>query len=520
MGYIFSFFVLVVLILSIILTYFSINIKKNAMETIKDMGIGINLGNTFECHSETEQINSPDEQITFWGNPKPTKVMFSNIKKNGFKTVRFPVTWMYFIDNNGKVNPEWMSRVKEVVNWITKNKMYCILDIHHDGAPNYWLSQGLKVKDKYINLWSQIAEEFKNYNEYLIFESMNEVEYRNNDGSYEYLVLLSLTQAFIDTVRNSGGKNGDRLLIIAGANGLMELTCTSEYKLPIDPSNKIAVSMHYYNPTQFCLELDDDPWKWLDDNGKIQIVEPMTTWGEEGDYNDMISNFETIKKFYLDKGIPVVINEIGVLTEQKKEKKSIREYLYSQYSMISDYKGIMGCLWDTSKKTAGNMNFYNRETNSWYDPKIKDILFNIKKGKYVKPTQYYIISPFKTVYEANPDGHFNINIGKIKVIKVIFNASIIGTSRFNVGFGIAFNDKNNIWTGIPVSGGDGEKDKENTYTYTIDVSQKDCNTFIQVQKWWGHEFIVINYLTIEFEEAVISIDYNPYKNAISNAISD
>ena len=519
MWYLFSICVLIVLILSIILTYLSINIKKNAMETIKDMGFGINLGNTFECYNNSKKINTPDEQITLWGNSKPTKVMFSNIKKNGFKTVRFPVTWMYFIGNDGKVNPEWMFRVKEVVNWITKNKMYCILNIHHDGAPKNWLSQGLKVKEKYINLWSQIAEEFKKYNEYLIFESMNEVEYLNND-KYDYLVLLSMTQAFVDTVRNSGGKNGDRLLIIAGAKGEMDYTCSKDYKLPIDPSNKIAVSMHYYYPTQFCIELDDNPWTWQDEYNVTQIVEPMKTWGEEGDYNDMISNFETIKKFYLNKGIPVVFNEIGVLTEQKKEKKSIREYLYSQFSMISEYEGIMPCLWDTSKKTAGNMNFYNRETNKWYDPKIRDNLLDIKKGKYVKPTQYYIISPFKTVFEPNPDDNFNINIGRIKVIKVIFNAFIIGAHPSTVGFGIATDDKNGKWTGISISGDLGKKDKENTYTYTVDVSKNDCNTYIQVQKWWGKEFITINYLTIEFEESVISIDYKPYKNAISNAILD
>ena len=81
MCYIFSFFVLIVLALSVILTYLSINIKKNAMETIKDMGYGINLGNTFDCYSETEQIKTPDEQITFWGNAKPTKAMLANIKK-------------------------------------------------------------------------------------------------------------------------------------------------------------------------------------------------------------------------------------------------------------------------------------------------------------------------------------------------------------------------------------------------------------------------------------------------------
>jgi hypothetical protein len=324
----------------------------------------------------------------------------------------------------------------------------------------------------------------------------------------------------VDTVRNSGGKNGDRLLIIAGANGLMDNTCTSEYKLPIDPSNKIAVSMHFYYPTQFCLEEDDNPWTWKDDNGDIQIVQPMTTWGAEGDYNDMVTNFETIKKFFLNKGIPVILNEIGVLTEQKKEKKSIREYFYIQFSMIFEYEGLMGCLWDTSKKTAGNMNFYNRETNKWYDPKIRDILLDIKKGKYIKPTQFYTISPFKTVYEANPDGNYNINIGRIKVLKVIFNVSVVRTSPSNVGFGIATNNKNGDWTGDSVWGGLGKKDKENTLTFTIDVSKRDCNSYIQLQIWWGGEFITIHYLTIELEEPVVSVNYRNYKKAISSVNLD
>ena len=517
MWYIFSFFLLIVLILSIILTYFSFHLKKTAMETIKDMGFGINLGNSFDCFSDIEEIKTPDEQITFWGNAKPTKVMISNIKKIGFKTIRFPITWMHFIDDNGNVKSEWMSKVKEVVNWIIKNKIYCIINIHHDGDKGFWLSQGLKVKDKYINIWSQIAEEFKNYNEYLIFESMNEVEYLDND-KYNYLELLSMTQAFVDTIRNSGGKNGDRLLIISGANGEIDYTCSSDYKLPIDPSNKIAVSMHYYAPPQFCLELDDDPWTWVDENNITQIVQPMTTWGEEGDYNDMISNFENIRKFFVDKGIPVVLGEIGIQTEQKKEKLSIREYLYSHFSMISELEGIMTCLWDTSKE--GSMKYYNRETDKWYDEKIRDNLLDILKGNYIKLSQYFITSSFKTVYEPNPDGNYNINIGRVKVVKVIFSATIAGASPMSVGFGLATNDKNGAWSGISIWGGIGEKEKGDTYIFTIDYRETDSNSYVQLQKWWGQEFISVNYLTIELERAVTNIDYNPYKTAISSKLLD
>ena len=126
------------------------------------MGIGYNLGNLFNCfNSSLGQIKNPDYQITLCGNSIPTKKMISSIKKYGFKTIRFPVTWMHFMDDSGKINSLWMSRVREVIGWIIENNMYCILNIHSDGESPNWLSKGLISKEKYIYLWKQIAEEFK-----------------------------------------------------------------------------------------------------------------------------------------------------------------------------------------------------------------------------------------------------------------------------------------------------------------------------------------------------------------------
>ena len=199
---------------SALLTFLNENTKMTAMQIVNDMGIGINLGNNFDCYSSFEEIKNPDDQITLWGNSVPTKTMIQKIKKYKFKTIRFPITWKHFIGNNNKVNSEWMSRVKEVVNWIINENMYCIINIHNDGLPGNWLFEGIKAKAKFISLWSQIAEEFKNYDDYLIFESMNDIEFKIGD-KYDYNTLLVLTQAFVDTIRNSGGKNKQRLLLIS-----------------------------------------------------------------------------------------------------------------------------------------------------------------------------------------------------------------------------------------------------------------------------------------------------------------
>jgi endoglucanase len=74
---------------------------------------------------------------------------------------------------------------------------------------------------------------------------MNQPKYEI-DYLYDYKTINVLTQAFVDTIRNSGGNNNYRLLLIAGANKEIDLTCFSDFKLPIHPANKFAISINYY----------------------------------------------------------------------------------------------------------------------------------------------------------------------------------------------------------------------------------------------------------------------------------
>ena len=104
---------IIVTTLSLIITYLSINIKKTSMEMVNDMGIGLNLANTFDSYINGRKIKTPIEQITLFGNNIPTKKMITNIKKNGINTIRLPVTWIYFIDESGNIDSEWMSIIKK-----------------------------------------------------------------------------------------------------------------------------------------------------------------------------------------------------------------------------------------------------------------------------------------------------------------------------------------------------------------------------------------------------------------------
>ena len=507
------------LVASLIFSYLDISKKKKALEIVNDMGIGYNLGNSFVSFKYdefgnpiniSEEINSPNDQITLLGNPIPTKGLIKNIKKNGFKTIRFPVTWINFIDDFGKINSEWMSRVKEVVNWIIENNMYCILNLYHDGSPPNWLSKGISAKEKYINLWTQIADEFKDFDEYLIFESMSSVLFyvrRDYFYTYDYITFLNFTQAFVNVIRNSRGNNKERLLLIPGFNNNLELTCSDNYLMPIDPSNKFAISINYYAPTGFTSTFSNN------------FLISLDTWGTDADYSELITNIETLKNTYINKGIPIIIGEVGVITESNKKIESIREYLYAVFAFSSEYNGLMACLWDTSNKTLGEMNFYNRAINKWYDEKIKENLMEILKGKYIKSSEYYIITNKQTITSVDNFGNMVLKIGKNKPLTIILNAKLEGKLFVDLEFFMECCDKDGERLEIEFGENNGKKQYDGTYYFTVDVANIDCYEYIEVFIWEGADLITLNNLTVFFEEKFRSFDYKGFKYAISNKIN-
>jgi endoglucanase len=446
--------------------------------------------------------------------------MIKKIKKYGFKTIRFPVIWTYFIDDEGNIKPEWMARVKEIIDIIIKENLYCILNIHNDENDYLsWLLNGMEVKDKYINIWNQIANEFKDYNEYLIFESMDEVYFFDYDiFEFDYKTLTFFNQAFIDTIRKSGGNNKERLLIIAGANDNLIWTTSSEYKMPVDQSNKLAISIHYLEPFNFVLDPYYEPFNWTDDEGFLYISAPELIWGNSKDYYSLFEDFKLMKRFFVDKGIPVIINKVGVLTEEKKEIESIREYLYMLFSLSLDFDGIMCCLWDTSNKIFGNMNFYDRTNDIWYDEKIKNNFLQISKGKYIKPKDYFFNTTFESTDISLYVNSLLLTFDNRKVLKILINARLTGVLFEDFDLVISTNDINSYYSQIVFGKENIKKQYDGTYIIGIDVSKIECYGFVEVFVSWGGRYITLNNLTLEFEESFLSIDYKSFKNAISKYI--
>ena len=372
----------------------------SSQELVEDMGLGWNLGNDMDCYGTWV---SGMETEGCWGNPKATKALIQKVKASGFKTVRIPVTWTSHIDSDGNIDEQWLARVQEIVDWCMDEGLYAIVNLHHDGNGQSdidWIRNAQNdfntTEAKYTKVWSQIADRFKDYSDYLVFESMNEVEFKDVSKSDAYDTLNKLNQAFVDTIRESGSNNAQRHLLIAGYITDIAQTCDVRYKVPDDPMNRCIVSVHYYTPSPFCVATPDVDW-----------CTPQTTWGTDAEYEELETNFKKMYTNFVSKGTPVIIGEYGVLTEAKngKDADSITRYLKAVSETAVKY-GMCPVLWDAS--VGGDMNFIDRNSlqfnSSDIESMYKDVSDRIESGELKKDDSIKGDDTYKEVEVTLADG--------------------------------------------------------------------------------------------------------------------
>ena len=225
----------------------------SAMAFVRDMGIGINIGNTLDAIGTETWIAGE----TGWGNPEITPDFIQALKNYGFTTIRLPVTWAEYIGPGPDfiIEEGRMSRVEEVVNWILGEGLYCVLNLHHDGGTSdrSWILKAADDPDgitkQFASVWNQIARRFADASHNLVFEAMNEVGFSGiwdqwNPATKDrkpdaYRILNNLNQTFVDTVRASGGNNGDRFLLVSGYWTDIDLSCDPLFKMPRDTGTAV-----------------------------------------------------------------------------------------------------------------------------------------------------------------------------------------------------------------------------------------------------------------------------------------
>lgn len=332
-------------------------------ELVKEMKVGWNLGNTLDSTiTNPKGTELPSDWETAWGQPVTTKAMINSVAAQGFNVLRVPITWegKFGEGPDYTIDPDWLARVNEIVDYGIDNDMFVIINAHHEEwhMPTY--ENEAAAQEILTALWAQIADHFKDYNEKLIFEGLNEPRLKGtpmewNGGNDEARdVINHWNAAFVETVRNSGGNNKLRHLMVTPYAASSMDKVLNDFAVPDD--DKVIVSIHAYLPYTFALA----------DNAQA-----TTEWSADNpaDTNDIDMLMANLKDRYLDKGRAVIIGEMGTRNRMNTEARAECARYYSE---AAHNAGIPICWWDNNAFVGGGENFglFDRKTFEWRYPDI------------------------------------------------------------------------------------------------------------------------------------------------------
>lgn len=341
--------------------------QTESVEFAASLGRGWNLGGALCCCFNTldpSVMCGVETEVEAWGSVYTTKEVFEKVREAGFDFVRIPVTWKnhFKMEPGYEIDKAWMDRVQQVVDWALECDLKVILNTHHDsttgGDWNSWYIADIAhydtTSDILTSLWTQISERFKDYDNSLIFETLNEPGYagakyggHGNDESRYILSKLNLDA--LAAIRAVGGENENRFVLIPTHGAVDGYETNSALELPDDPH--VLVSLHPYV-------------------GVSDKMHDVKVWHK----------FLMAQKFFLNKGYGVIMTEFGDVTHDVnnnyKPHEEGDEYIqslaesYKLYAELSDKFGIPVCNWDDDQ----GMRLFDRATLTWQYPSLVNAL--------------------------------------------------------------------------------------------------------------------------------------------------
>ncbi len=330
-------------------------------ELVGKMNAGWNLGNYFDV---------PFKDKSTWGNPEPTRQLIKKVKETGFNTIRIPVTWRTHQQDSAPYQIElaYLERVKKVVDYAMENEMFVLLDTHHDTEVfQPIVSKEKETSERLRNTWLQIAAFFKDYNENLIFEILNEPRVKGNNEEWvagnanTIKVLNNLHKVGVDAIRSTGGNNLKRQLMISTWAGKTNNTAMDAAIIPNNDPN-IIITVHAYTPFEVCHDA-------------------KRPWNGQNDLNELTADLDNIKrKWITENNRPVILGEWAMLNNNPETGKSTTKKQRADYSKIyvkeASSRGMVPVLWDD----GGWYRALNRNTLEWDSQEQADaIIENSKK---------------------------------------------------------------------------------------------------------------------------------------------
>ena len=393
-----------------------------AKQIMDEMGFGWNLGNSLDAWKGNEQDQGLESE-TLWGNTRTTEEVIIGLVKKGIKTIRIPVTWHnHLIDENYTIDPEWMERVKIIVNWSIKHGLYVILNTHHDnsetsniryGQGYYPLREDKVESEKFLyNVFRQISLAFNNgYDHHLIFECLNEPRLIGTPFEWNYAkgepiceeassAINEYLKLIVKAIRTSGGNNEKRFIMVTPYAAKYNSLINQDFIIPGDiefnPSNsKILLSLHMYNPYDFVMNPD-----------KSYIT------FEETYANELYSSFKNLYESYVLRGHNVVIGEMGIVNKNNTEER----IKWARYYVSTARKYNLPCIvWDNELFNSAGENFgiYKRDEGEWSPEVLIDAYVKASKTPMEENPIDYVRNNFlSNPYEFNNwKQSFEVGIG-------------------------------------------------------------------------------------------------------------
>jgi len=313
------------------------------------LGKGINFGNGFEGNCPNNSVEPSGGWDNCWGNAIKQEY-FSLIKAAGFQSVRLPVRWNTRALDEAPytINPSFMARVKEVVSQAIAAGFPVIINIHHYDA--LWTATGeamTKERAKFVELWRQIAEEFKGYsNDSLVFELLNEPR-----GNIKPTQLNQMAAEVWPVIRAT---NPGRVIMI-NPSDWGHFTKMLTVIVPGN-DNLVILSGHYYFPHEFTHQGQS--------NGQLTYYPTGISWGTaaeraklknevEGMADKLACRFPDIN----GGSVPINIGEFGTTTigpqESRVEYHKALLQSMNKYNMSWHYWCLTGCGFDVYDKKSG-----------------------------------------------------------------------------------------------------------------------------------------------------------------------
>ncbi len=327
------------------------NFENEENDSEIEMRRGINIGNALEAPNEGD-----------WG-VYIKDDYFRIIREAGFDTVRIPIRWSNHAEYHlpYKIEESFFRRVDWVVNRSLEQGLITIINIHHY---NEIMQNPSEQKDRFISLWEQISEHYKDYPKTLCFELLNEP----NEA-----LTSSIWNEFIKEVVKVIRRTNPTRKVIVGPTDWNSVYKLGELVIPEDDRN-IVVTFHLYTPFEFTHQGAE----WVEPSPPVG-----RRWtGTEPEKRQIIDELEIAVRWATEhNNASLLLGEFGAYSKADMASRVRWTYFVAREA---ERRNIAWCYWEF----CSGFGAYDPEENEWREDLLNALIWSAGKHYVSIDTEY------------------------------------------------------------------------------------------------------------------------------------